>query len=69
MGHFEVELEKGSMLCQIASRDCFGGLFLLSLAVTNLRRKLDHSPTMQFNTTSSQSQAKMADIQVKYEKI
>ena len=56
------------MLCQIAPWDCFGALSLLSLDVTNLHRKLGHSPTVQFNTTSSQSEAKMADVQVKYEK-
>ena len=68
IGHFDVEGEKGPMLCQIAPWDCFGALSLLSLDVTNLRRKLGHSPTVQFNTTSSQSEAKMADVQVKYEK-
>lgn len=68
IGHFDVGGEKGPMLCQIAPWDCFGALSLLSLDVTNLRRKLGHSPTMQFNTTSSQSEVRMADVQVKYEK-
>ena len=68
IGHFDVEGEKGPMLCQIAPWDCFGALSLLSLDVTNLHRKVGHSPTVQFNTTSSQSEAKMADVQVKYEK-